>query len=202
MEDTSRVYDERSSVYVAPLRIAKLRRTTGSVSKRSSWQQEANSGLHSRNHSHSTGGNSSTRSSTINFTLPPTPQTSLESLVSNELPAPPPFLRAFFPFQPTYTPGSATVTLPLDTNDLVLVYSVHNGWADGEILNTGMRGWLPTNYCEPYGPPQMLVLLRVTARLFELVREGSSVSTETSQTVGGIVAGVRALLVRLQGPAG
>lgn len=192
MEDTSRVYDERSSVYVAPLRIAKLRRTASNASQRASWQFEMNS-----NHSRNQSGNSSSRSLAIHFTPPPTPQASQESLRTDELPPPPPFLRAFFPFQPTYTPGSSTVTLPLNTGDVILVHSVqNNGWADGSLLNTGSRGWLPTNYCENYGPPQILLLLRAAFRLFELFRTESHLSAETTQTaVTGMVAGVRALLV-------
>src|SRR3954451_22444822 len=60
------------------------------------------------------------------------------------------FLRASYPFQPQDQFSSSSVTIPLSAGDIVLVHSIHtNGWADGTKLETGDRGWLPTNYCEP-----------------------------------------------------
>src|SRR4029077_8524447 len=56
------------------------------------------------------------------------------------------YLRAFYPFHPSGAVSPSTVTLPLDQGDIILVHSVHiNGWADGTLLETGDRGWLPTN---------------------------------------------------------
>ncbi|KAF4551825.1 RasGEF domain-containing protein 4 [Elsinoe fawcettii] len=46
-------------------------------------------------------------------------------------------------------PASKTVTLR--QGDVVLVHLTNsNGWADGTVLNSGDRGWIPANYCEPY----------------------------------------------------
>ncbi len=97
------------------------------------------------------------------MTPPATPNGSQEDL--NPQPIPPPmfhsFLRAFYPFHPTYDLADSTVTLPLNEGDVILVHSIHtNGWADGTLLVTGARGWLPTNYCEAYEPEEMRNLLK------------------------------------------
>jgi hypothetical protein len=71
------------------------------------------------------------------------------------------FLRAIYPFHPTYPISDTTVKLLLNKGDVILVHSTHtNGWADGTLLASGARGWLPTNYCEAYNPRPMEKLLR------------------------------------------
>ena len=139
------------------------------------------------------------------FTPPPTPKTSRESLQQqeeqeNELAKRqrhPPFLRAFYHFHPTFTSDSSTVTLPLNMGDVILVHSIHtNGWADGTLLSSGARGWLPTNYCEFYEAKQIRPLLRSCTVLFEQFR-GASVSgpRQSQLAVTHVVAGVKYLLV-------
>lgn len=68
------------------------------------------------------------------------------------------YLRVLHPFDATTTLSEGGDSLKmaacLKPGDLVLVHTVHeNGWADGTVLNTGERGWLPTNFCEPYDHP-------------------------------------------------
>ncbi|KAI1330733.1 RasGEF domain-containing protein [Xylariaceae sp. FL0255] len=176
---------ERSSLQVAPLAISKSR--SGSLSGDET-ATDASADLYSQQ-SH--------------FTPPHTPNESQEDLVSPPSPPRPifhNFLRAFYPFQPTCTVTDSTITLPLDEGDVVLVHSIHtNGWADGTLLATGSRGWLPTNYCEAYDPEEMRTLLQALLNFWDLLR--SSVTDdhdifENQEFMKGIIAGVRYLLER------
>ncbi|EXJ96500.1 hypothetical protein A1O1_01626 [Capronia coronata CBS 617.96] len=110
------------------------------------------------------------------------------------------YLRALYPFQPAASHASTTVTLPLNTGDIILVHSVHvNGWADGTLLETGARGWLPTNYCEAYDYTAMRPLLRALTDFWDLVRCGTDLNLNlflNQDYMRGLVAGVRALLER------
>ena len=113
------------------------------------------------------------------------------------------YLRAFYPYHPTYDDSSSTVTLPLNDGDIILVHSVHtNGWADGTLLCSGARGWLPTNYCEGYGGGPIRSLMRALTVFWDLVK-GSDIGGlavfQNSDYVRGLVAGVRRLLVRISG---
>jgi len=119
-------------------------------------------------------------------------------------PMPPPvfhnFLRAFYPFHPSYAMTDSTVTLPLNEGDVILVHSIHtNGWADGTLLVSGARGWLPTNYCEAYDPEEMKNLLKALLNFWDLLRSTSVNDSEVfgnQEFMKGIIAGVRYLLVR------
>lgn len=89
-----------------------------------------------------------------------------------------------------------TVTLPLNTGDVVMVHSIHdNGWADGTMLSSGVRGWLPTNYCETFEPEEMKSLLDASYDFFEQLLTLSNGSKVTQKCVTSVVAGVRSLLV-------
>jgi uncharacterized protein YeeX (DUF496 family) len=136
------------------------------------------------------------------MTPPATPNGSQEDLVDE--PEGPPifhnFLRAFYPFHPTYAMSDSSITLPLDEGDVVLVHSIHtNGWADGTLLTSGARGWLPTNYCESYEPEDMRNLLKALLDFWDLLRSSSVDDRETfgnQEFMKGIIAGVRYLLER------
>ncbi|KAK1754386.1 ras guanine nucleotide exchange factor A [Echria macrotheca] len=112
------------------------------------------------------------------------------------------FLRAFYPFHPSYVMTDSTVTLPLDEGDVVLVHSIHtNGWADGTQLVTGARGWLPTNYCESYDPEEMRNLLKALLNFWDLMRSATLSDNEmfgNQEFMKGIIVGVRCLLERTQ----
>lgn len=112
------------------------------------------------------------------------------------------YLRACFSFHPTCDDASSTVTLPLNRGDIILIHSVHtNGWADGTLLSSGARGWLPTNYCEVYDSQPMRNLLKAMTRFWDLMRGASTGSPEvfgSHEYVRGLVAGVRCLLVGLE----
>lgn len=110
------------------------------------------------------------------------------------------YLRAFYPYHPTYEEGSSTQILPLNSGDLILIHSIHtNGWADGTLLISGARGWLPTNYCEGYDNELISNLLRALTIFWDLVKsnDGAIASFEHSDYVRGLVAGVRCVLVSL-----
>jgi len=184
----------RSSVHVAPLAINKAR--SRSRGNSDAFQHKRNTSSRS---SHKTGASTSSQSQ---MTPPATPNGSQEDL-NQQMEAPQPvfhnFLRAFYPFHPTYTISDTTVTLPLNEGDVILVHSIHtNGWADGTLLVSGARGWLPTNYCEAYEPESMRNLLKALLNFWDLLRSGMTSDNEifgNQEFMRGIIAGVRYLLV-------
>ena len=131
-----------------------------------------------------------------------TVDTQYDHRLSEELYSPRPrfqnFLRASYPFQPQDQFSSTSVTLPLASGDIVLVHSIHtNGWADGTLLETGARGWLPTNYCEPYDYATMRPLLKALTEFWDIIRSDGESTTELYRNhdyMRGMVAGVRFLL--------
>lgn len=139
------------------------------------------------------------------MTPPTTPDGSRSDSAGEDVDATPIFhnyLRAFYPFQPSTSLPESTVTLPLNEGDVVLVHSIHtNGWADGTLLLNGSRGWLPTNYCEPYGygpDERMRSLLKALLHFWDLMRSGYVEGSEifsNQEFMRGIIAGVRNLLV-------
>lgn len=126
------------------------------------------------------------------ITPPPTPMEPSPYVFHN-------YLRAFDPFHPSSDVSPDTVTLPLEQGDIILVHSVHtNGWADGTLLDTAARGWLPTNYCEAYDQLPMQPLLQALTDFWDIIRGGNpSTYFGNQDLVRGLIAGVRFLLVGL-----
>ena len=185
----------RSSVHVAPLTILKDHSRGSSKDSK-----------HSRNMS-SKGSNrtGASANSQSQITPPATPNGSQEDLNQQMEPLQPVFhnfLRAFYPFHPTYPVADSTVTLPLNEGDVILVHSIHtNGWADGTLLASGARGWLPTNYCEAYDPETMRNLLKALLNFWDLLKSGLPSDNEifgNQEFMRGIIAGVRYLLVSFE----
>lgn len=114
------------------------------------------------------------------------------------------YLRAFYHYNASTTVSSSTdessITVSIKQGDVILVHSVHpNGWADGTILASGSRGWLPTNYCEPYDHPAVRNLLNALTHLWDLVRDGENgdlLAFTRQDYVRGMIAGVRYFLER------
>lgn len=115
------------------------------------------------------------------------------------------YLRAFHHYHPASTissgdEGESSVTVPINQGDVILVHSVQpNGWADGTLLVSGARGWLPTNYCEAYDHPAIHDLMESLTHVWEFIRghEDDAPSVFMGQDyVRGMIAGVRVLLER------
>lgn len=179
----------RSSLQVAPLTIQKADSTNEPYNNNGS---DAGSTL------------ASTRSTQSEMTF-----SSSEYLTGNDVHNAPPifnnFLQAVYPFHPEYAMADSAVTLPLKEKDIVLVHSVHtNGWADGTLLKDGTRGWLPTNYCVPYNPEEMRILLGALVSFWDLMRSACIDDKQMfsdKKFMKGIAGGVVSLLVRCYRPS-
>lgn len=179
----------RTSIYVAPLHIHKdASRSTSRSTDRQTTSHTSDS--HSRSHS-----TMSRRHGQMTPPLTPS-EASFGSHADFQT-----YIRAFFAFHPQHDQGSSTQILPLNAGDLILVHSIHtNGWADGTLLSSGARGWLPTNYCEGYDNEPMGNLLRSLTAFWDLVKsshDGNPTTFQHSDYVRGMVAGVRTMLVSL-----
>lgn len=177
--------DSHSSALVAPLHVHKGR--SGSSSSARNTQKPSARSDRSENLYHQ-----------AQMTPPATPNTSQEALIQQPQPIFSNFLRAFYPFHPGYDSSDNTVTLPLNDGDVVMVHSIHhNGWADGTLLLSGARGWLPTNYCNPYEPEWMRNLLNALLNFSGVFSQGSISTHEVTgnqEFMRGMIAGVRYLL--------
>ncbi|KAL5408537.1 hypothetical protein PMIN06_001969 [Paraphaeosphaeria minitans] len=181
--------NKHASAMVAPLNIQK------------SPKRSRSSRLGHSRQSSSRGGQSTTSQS--HMSPPLTPRSSKDTLADQ--PSQPIFhnyLRAFYHFHPSSTVSSSTdessITVPINQGDVILVHSVHpNGWADGTLLASGARGWLPTNYCEPYDHPTIRTLLNALTNLWDLVRDGENgdlVVFMKQDYIRTLIAGVRFFL--------
>lgn len=181
-----------SSIYVAPLQFGSVR--SGATSSASTYSRPSSS----------KGNALYPVQAHTQMTPPATPHGSQEDLLPQpEAPEPVfhSYLRAFCQFHPSYAGTSSTVTLPLAQGDVILVHSIHtNGWADGTLLISGARGWLPTNYCEAYDHDHIRNLLKALLNFWDLLRGRTSTQLDVfrgQEYIRGLIAGVRFLLVRL-----
>ena len=191
--------DKRSSALVAPLNIQKSPRRSRSRVGR---------GVFGHSRQSSSRGTLSSRSQS-QISPPLTPKTSSEAMAQQqqEQQHPQPvfhnYLRAFYHYSPSSTVSASTdessITVAINQGDVILVHSVHpNGWADGTLLASGARGWLPTNYCEPYDNPIIRNLLTALTYLWDLVRDGENGDLgafSRQDYVKGMIVGVRLFLV-------
>ncbi|KAM0715284.1 hypothetical protein Q7P37_008782 [Cladosporium fusiforme] len=112
------------------------------------------------------------------------------------------YLRVLHAFDPLTEPSTNgdedSITVPIKQGDLILVHSIHeNGWADGTLFSSGRRGWVPTNYCEPYDHPYIRNLLNAMTQFWDLLEDSESASFKTfmrQDYIRGLIAGVRYLL--------
>ncbi|KAL6707881.1 Ras guanine nucleotide exchange factor bud5 [Coniothyrium glycines] len=188
--------EKRSSALPAPLNIHKS-------------PQRSRAGVSGHNRQSSSRKTLSTRSHSQTQLSPPlTPRSSRDIMAQQpvEQPVFHNYLRAFYHYTPNSTVSSSTdessITVAIKQGDVILVHSVHpNGWADGTLLASGARGWLPTNYCEPFDHPAIRNLLTALTNLWDLVREGESgdLFAFTKQDyVRGMIAGIRFFLERTE----
>ena len=178
-----------SSIYVAPLQISKGRPRRKSSSSNHSRRSSPSVSMEKRSHVRTR-----MKSRSPSFTKAPHQRRS--QLQQDMFPS---YLRAFYPFHPTCDETSSTVTLPLEQGDIVLVHSVHtNGWADGTLLSSGARGWLPTNYCEVYDEEPTHVMMKALTKFWDMIKGTSRVNLMVfgdEDFLRGLVAGIRCLLV-------
>lgn len=116
------------------------------------------------------------------------------------------YLRALHAFDPSaesltdHDDEEMLSTVAIKPGNLILVHCIHaNGWADGTVLNTGVRGWLPTNYCEAYDHPYLRNLLNAMTQFWDLIGAGEDANLSTfirQDYIRGLIAGVRFLLER------
>ncbi|KAG8527911.1 uncharacterized protein KY384_006827 [Bacidia gigantensis] len=111
------------------------------------------------------------------------------------------FLQAVYPYHPlTEIEDPSSVILPLNAGEVILIHSIHsNGWADGTLLSTGERGWLPTNHCQGYASDPINPLLKALTVFWDLSKNfeaGDHNIINRSDFVRGFLAGVRCLLER------
>ncbi|KAF2846337.1 ras guanine-nucleotide exchange protein-like protein [Plenodomus tracheiphilus IPT5] len=191
--------DKRSSAQVAPLNIQKS-------------PNKSRIGIFGHTRQSSSRGARSSRSHSQSQISPPlTPTTSTAAAIRYQQPAQAQpvfhnYLRAFYHYTPSITVSSSTdessITVAIKQGDVILVHSVHpNGWADGTLLASGARGWLPTNYCEPYDHPTIRNLLTALTHLWDLVRDGENgdlVAFTRQDYVRGMIAGIRFFLERTE----
>ncbi|KAK0336974.1 Ras guanine nucleotide exchange factor bud5 [Friedmanniomyces endolithicus] len=112
------------------------------------------------------------------------------------------YLRAFYPFDPSTSDMGGEedllMTASMKPGDLILIHAIHaNGWADGTVLTSGERGWLPTNYCEAYDHPHLRNLLNAMTQFWDLLgaNDDANLSAFVRQDyIRGLIAGVRHLL--------
>lgn len=112
------------------------------------------------------------------------------------------YLRVLHDFDPTTEPSTSadesSITVSIKQGDLILVHSIHgNGWADGTLFSSGNRGWVPTNYCEPYDHPYIRNLLNAMTQFWDLLEDSEEASFKTfmrQDYIRGLIAGVRYLL--------
>lgn len=135
------------------------------------------------------------------ITPPLTPALSRENLTEQDqstLTPLPTYLRAIYPFHPACDFESDTVTLPLNQGDIILIHSIHsNGWADGTLLDTAHRGWLPTNYCEEFDVEPVRKLLNALTTFWDSASDSGDSTVAIihgHNLTQGLVAGVRYLL--------
>ncbi|CAF9908625.1 MAG: hypothetical protein GOMPHAMPRED_006219 [Gomphillus americanus] len=139
------------------------------------------------------------------MTPPLTPALSTEDLTrkqSTDTPTFPTYLRAVYPFHPPCDLDSDTITLPLNQGNIILIHSIHsNGWADGTLLDTAHRGWLPTNYCEEFDSEPLRTLLNALTTFWDSASEGGEgmiTMIHGHNLTQGLVAGVRCLLAETE----
>ena len=109
------------------------------------------------------------------------------------------YLRATYSFCPDQEETVATSMLQLHKGEIILVHQkTAEGWVDGTLLSTGARGWLPSNYCQPFDQEPIGVLMRALTQFWDLTKgdsRGSMVLAHNQDYVRGLVSGVRWLLV-------
>lgn len=114
------------------------------------------------------------------------------------------YLRAVHDFeQPADTanndPEGSSAKSNLTAGDIVMVHLTNSqGWADGTILNTGRRGWLPASYCQPYDHENVRAFFHGLTKLWVVCNQDNVAASQRgriSSDIKPLVQGVRQSLV-------
>ena len=169
----------RMSAYVAPLQITKCKTRTSDISELSQRSSQPQDKIHS----------TIQRSSLSEEDYGPMSQ-------QNQFHS---YLRAIYSFCPDQEETAATSMLQLHKGEIILVHQkTAEGWVDGTLLSTAARGWLPSNYCQPFDQEPIGVLMRALTHFWDVTKgdgRGSMVLAHNQDYVRGLVSGVRWLLV-------
>lgn len=114
------------------------------------------------------------------------------------------YLRAVHDFEQPADSGddaaNSSTKSNLTAGDIVMVHLTNSqGWADGTILNTGRRGWLPASYCRPYDHENVRSFFHGLTRLWVFCNQDTVPFTQRARIkddVKPLVQGVRQTLVR------
>lgn len=110
-----------------------------------------------------------------------------------------PFLRAVHAFdaRSLETHDKDSVCLSFKQTDCILLHGMDvSGWGDATLLHTGERGWVPTNFFQPFQDPEANALL-VAVQKFATnpkCHPTKNGHTFSQNSVNSVIAGVRALL--------
>jgi len=112
------------------------------------------------------------------------------------------YLRVLHDFNPStdlsINTDENSITVSIKQGDLILVHATHeNGWADGTLFSSGIRGWVPTNYCEVYDHPYIRNMLNGMTQFWDLLEHSEAASLQIfirQEYIRGLIAGVRCLL--------
>ncbi|KAK9450823.1 ras guanine nucleotide exchange factor domain-containing protein [Limtongia smithiae] len=105
-----------------------------------------------------------------------------------------PFLRANHALDPAeIDPTLSAGCLPLACGDVIIVHMCQaSGWCNGTSMTSGVRGWIPSNYCEPYDLWQIRPLLMAVLQVFSARQSDFVGIVELTATT--LISGVRSLL--------
>jgi len=112
------------------------------------------------------------------------------------------YLRVLHDFDPStdlsINTDENSITVSIKQGDLILVHATHeNGWADGTLFSSGIRGWVPTNYCEVYDHTYIRNMLNGMTQFWDLLEHSEAASLQIfirQEYIRGLIAGVRCLL--------
>jgi hypothetical protein len=110
------------------------------------------------------------------------------------------FHRANYIIKPSLDKSTDTVLLTLNEGDTVLVVSVESsGWAFGIALDSGARGWIPTNYCERHAPALIHDLLKTLSCFLSVCDNEFTAETlaDFDQKIKTTAAEIRLFLVSI-----
>ncbi|KAF4958930.1 hypothetical protein FGADI_2009 [Fusarium gaditjirri] len=140
-----------------------------------------------------------TQLSGLNITMIAESQTEPSSSLHRFRSIPTPFfVRTRYAFEPPSAPSAITHVLSFGPGELVVIHHVEpSGWGEGNILKTGRRGWIPSNYCALYNPEPMKPLLQTMIPFADAASAMKARLSITEQGNSQVVDSISKVLVRI-----